>query len=69
MEVSGQRHASAALYLREKTPNTCWIGGWMGLRAGVDTEARGKILCRGSNRGGPAVQSVVRHYTKTTVVL
>jgi hypothetical protein len=34
-----------------KGPNTHWIWGWMGLRAGLDTKARGKILClcQGSN--------------------
>jgi hypothetical protein len=39
-----------------------WIGWWVGLRAGLDTEARRKRLCLwpGSN---PAVQSVVRLYT------
>jgi hypothetical protein len=26
-------------------PGTYWIGGLMGLRAGLDTGARGKILC------------------------
>jgi hypothetical protein len=33
----------------------CWIGGWLGLRAGLVTEAREKVLClcRGSNPGGP----------------
>jgi hypothetical protein len=53
MRVNGQRHAPAALYPRERTPGTYWIGGWVGLRAGLDTEARGKILClcRGSNPG------------------
>jgi hypothetical protein len=37
----------------------------MGPRAGLDTEARGKILCpcRGSNPDRPFVQPVVRHYT------
>jgi hypothetical protein len=35
--VSGQRHASPALY-----PRYHWIGGWVGLRLGMDTEARGK---------------------------
>jgi hypothetical protein len=46
----------------ERTPGT---GGWVGLKAGLDTEARGKILCpcRGSNPACPVVQSVVRHYT------
>jgi hypothetical protein len=28
----------------EKTPGTHWTGGWMGLRTGLDTEARGTIL-------------------------
>jgi hypothetical protein len=37
----------------------------VGLRAGLDTEDRGKILCpcRGSNPDRPDVQPVVRHYT------
>jgi hypothetical protein len=37
-----------------------WKGGWVGPRAGLDTEDRGKMLylCQGS-----IVQSVVRHYT------
>jgi hypothetical protein len=40
-------------------------GGWVGPRAGLDTEASGKILCprRRSNPDRPVVQSVVRHYT------
>jgi hypothetical protein len=31
------------------------IGGWVGFRAGLDTEARGKMicLCQGSNSGRP----------------
>jgi hypothetical protein len=35
----------------EKNPGTYLIGGYVGLRAGLDTEGRGKIifLCRGSN--------------------
>jgi hypothetical protein len=45
MGVSGQRHAPAAFYLRESTPGTHWIGGYVGLSAGLDTEARGNILC------------------------
>jgi hypothetical protein len=38
MGVSGQRHTLAALYPRETTLGTQWIGGWVGLRAGLDTE-------------------------------
>jgi hypothetical protein len=44
----GQRHAAAAIYPQETTPSTQWIGGWVDLTAGLDIEARGKIiyLCR-----------------------
>jgi hypothetical protein len=40
----------------ERTPGTHWIGGWVGPRAGLDAEARRKILCpcRGSNPDRPA---------------
>jgi hypothetical protein len=40
----GLRHAPAALYPRRKTPGTYCTGGWVGPRARLDTEARGKIL-------------------------
>jgi hypothetical protein len=52
-------------YPRGKDPGTHCTGGWVGLRAGLDTEARRKILCprRGSNPDRPVVQPVVRHYT------
>jgi hypothetical protein len=65
MRVSGQRHAPAALCPEERIPDTHYTGGWVGPRAGLDTEDRGKILCpcRGSNLVRPVVQSVVRHYT------
>jgi hypothetical protein len=48
----------------ERTPGSHCTGGWVGPRAGLDTEARGKILCpcRGSNPDRPVVQPVVRHY-------
>jgi hypothetical protein len=41
----------------ERTPGTHCTGGWVGLRAGLDTEAREKILClcRGSNNGRPVL--------------
>jgi len=42
--VSGQRHAPAALYPQERTPGTHCTGGWVGPRAGLDTESRGKIF-------------------------
>jgi hypothetical protein len=53
--LSGQRHVPAALCPGKRTSG----GGWVGLRAGLDTEVRGKILCpyRGSNPDRPVVQS------------
>jgi hypothetical protein len=55
LDGSGQRHAQAALYPQERNPGTHWVGDWVGLRAGLDTEARGKILClcQGSSPGRP----------------
>jgi hypothetical protein len=49
----------------ERTPGTHCTGGWVGPRAGLDTEAKGKILCprRGSNPDRPVVHPVFRHYT------
>jgi len=37
--VSGQRHTPAALYAREKTPITHWMGDWVGYSADLDTKA------------------------------
>jgi hypothetical protein len=39
----------------ERTPGTHCTGGWVSLRAGLDTEVRGKILCfcRGLNPRSP----------------
>jgi hypothetical protein len=53
--VSGQRHAPAALYRQERIPDTRCIEVWVSLRACLDTEARGRILClcQVSNRGRP----------------
>jgi hypothetical protein len=49
----------------ERTPGTHCTGGWVGPRAGLDTETRGKIPLPlpGSNPDRPVVQPVVRHYT------
>jgi hypothetical protein len=56
--VSGQRHAPG------KGPPVPIVQE-AGSRAGLDTEARGKILClcRGSNLDRLVVQPVARHYT------
>jgi hypothetical protein len=42
--------------MQASNPGTHWIGVWVGLTAGLDTEARRKILflCWGSNPGHPA---------------
>jgi hypothetical protein len=55
MAVGGQRHAHAALYPGERTTGTHCTGGWLGLKAGLDTEATEKILClcRGLKPGRP----------------
>jgi hypothetical protein len=42
MGVSGQRHAPAALGPGERTPGTHCTGGWVGPRASLDTEVKGK---------------------------
>jgi hypothetical protein len=42
--VSGQRHARPGFTSGERNPGTHWTGGWVGLRASLDTEARGKIV-------------------------
>jgi hypothetical protein len=44
MGVSGQGLAPAVLYPGGKDPGTHCTEGWVGLRAGLDTEARGTIL-------------------------
>jgi hypothetical protein len=60
MGVSGQHHASAALFPRGNDPR--YPGGWVGPRDGLEAEARGKILASVGDRTS-VVQSVVRHYT------
>jgi hypothetical protein len=49
MGMNGQHQASASLYPQEKDAGTHWIGGCVGLRAGLDAEARGKILYNNNN--------------------
>jgi len=45
MEASGQLHAPVASppLPRVKAPNTCWIGGWVGLKTGLDAGMERKI--------------------------
>jgi hypothetical protein len=44
MGVSGQSHVPASLYSRETTPGTHYTEGWVGFRAGLETEAIENIL-------------------------
>jgi hypothetical protein len=59
MGVCRQGYAPAALYSWGKTPGTLGVGGWVGLTAGLDTEARGK---KSAGNRNPVVRSVVGHY-------
>jgi hypothetical protein len=54
-DVSGQRHAPAALYPQGMDPCTHWIGGWVDLRVCMGPEATRKVLClcRGLNPDRP----------------
>jgi hypothetical protein len=60
MRVSGQHHAPATLYSEGKDPGTNCTGVWVGLGAGLDTEAKGKLslFFRGSNVDRAVVQAV-----------
>jgi hypothetical protein len=61
MRVSCQRHARPRFTPGERTPGTHWTGGCAGLRAVLDTEVRGKILCPVGDRTS-VIQSLVSHY-------
>jgi hypothetical protein len=63
MGVSGQRHVSPALYPRGKDPGTHCTGGWVGPRAGLDTETRWKILWPLSEIEPPSSGRPVRNQT------
>jgi hypothetical protein len=43
MKMSGQLHVAVAFPPREKVPGTHWIGGWVGLTAGLDAVEERKI--------------------------
>jgi hypothetical protein len=68
MEVNGQRYAPAAVPPGERVPNTHWIGGCVGSRAGLDAVAkRTKSFlypCRESNHSRPVPPS---HCTLWTI--
>jgi hypothetical protein len=56
--VSGQQHAPAALYLRER-PGTHYTGGWVGHRVGLD----GRKILPLPGFDPQTVQPVVSRYT------
>jgi hypothetical protein len=59
--MCGHHHAPAALYSRERIPGTHWIENWVEHKAGVDTEAGGKILCL-CLKSNMVVRPVFKHY-------
>jgi hypothetical protein len=64
MEMSGQLFAPGRFTPSERAPGTThWIGGWMGLRTGMDTVSKRNTSHRDSNPDHPIVQPVVSRYT------
>jgi hypothetical protein len=61
MGLKGQHHATAALCPWEMAAGTHWIGGRVGLRAGLDTGGRGRKSYASAGNRSLVVQSVVRH--------
>jgi hypothetical protein len=57
--VSGQRHAAAALYPRERTPFTYWRGDWVGLDVMWTQGLEEKPFASAGDRN-PVVHSVLR---------
>jgi hypothetical protein len=66
MEVNGQHHTPALLYPRGKDPWYPLDRRLVGLRAGLDTEARGNILClcQGLSPSRLVVQFLVSFYAE-----
>jgi hypothetical protein len=62
MGVSGQCNAPAVFYPLEMTPGTHQIGGWVGFRAGLDTDDRGKSFASAGIQT-PFIQSLDCDYT------
>jgi hypothetical protein len=76
MDVSGQRHAPAALQPRVKDPPVPILqeAGWAPEAVWTQRlEEKSFGLCRGSSLDRPVVQSVVRHYiawaTRLTILI
>jgi hypothetical protein len=63
LEESGQLHAIAALPPGEIAPDTDWIEGWLGTRAGLDVvERRKSCTYRDSNSDPSAIQPTANRY-------
>jgi hypothetical protein len=62
MGVSGQRHPRPRFIHGERTPDTHWIGAWVGPRAGLDSGVEEESSAPVGDQT-PIVQPVLRHYT------
>jgi hypothetical protein len=62
MGVSGQHHAPAALYPQGKDPGTHCTGGWVGPRAGLDTEDK---ICFGN----PLLSNIFHIVSLFTIII
>jgi hypothetical protein len=64
-DIASTHFQSRTLSPRERPPGTHCTGGWLGPRAGLDTDAIGKLLSLllGSNLDRSVVQLVARPYT------
>jgi hypothetical protein len=61
--MSGQLHAHAALLSGEKSPDTHWIGGWVGSRAGLDDVEKILDPTGTRNTDSSVVQPLASRYT------
>jgi hypothetical protein len=62
MELSGQIHAPAALFLAKEPPMTHWIAGCVSFRAGLDVVKKIRNFTAAENLTSP-LQVVARCYT------
>jgi hypothetical protein len=69
--VSGQHHGLAMHEPQGKDPSSHCTGGWAGLRTGLGTEVRGKILCFcwGSNLGHPICSQTLHWGTSAPLLM
>jgi hypothetical protein len=65
MEANSQRKPPATLLPGKETPDTHWIGGWVGPKAGLDAVEKRNIyfLCQESISGSVAVLPLACRFT------